>query len=84
MRKYIVLTLLLTSACSTPLPCVFNDTPECEARWRPVMQQQMQGPVYPFPQPYAVAPPPATLAPTSPGTICRPQSAGHDTWLVCQ
>jgi hypothetical protein len=37
--KYLPLALLVALAgCSKPLPCVFNDTPECDARWRPYME----------------------------------------------
>jgi hypothetical protein len=87
--KRIWIALLLSgssaslSGCSTPLPCVFNDTPECEARWQPVMN----APVYPmyFPPPYAVTPP----APPAYGTAgnpayCHTQPMGYDTQIVCR
>jgi hypothetical protein len=86
MRKPIVPAiglLLLTTACSTPLPCVFNDTPQCEARWRPTMERQVD-PNFLYNAGAAMSGPPivAPAAPTQ--TICRPQSAGNDVWLACQ
>ena len=83
MRKFSVLILLLTSACSTPLPCGFNDTAECEARWGPVMQQQMQPPMPMYFPPPRAPHPPAYGAPGNPA-YCHAQPAGYNTMITCQ
>jgi hypothetical protein len=89
MRKIALALLLLTSACSTPLPPCIEGSPGCGVPYHPAMDAP---PVYIppgfFPLPYATGPAPYA-APPAYGTIgnpafCHTQPAGYNTMIVCQ
>jgi hypothetical protein len=92
MRGFAALLVLMLAGC-TPLPCTFDQTAECDARWRPYMESGFAAararpyqPIQPLPPMQVQQRPPdvnVTIiqqpeqAPISPYSVTSPPPRSH-------